>query len=104
MKFLEIQRYLSNAKAHGRILFKEFTRTRLTSSTYHDSWQTSIDHFKYQASAEKVPECCLFSVDNKAHEFETRGFELDCKRTLWTYSIPAGDLSQDEQLRNINVS
>lgn len=80
----------------------KFTRTRLTSSTYHDSWQTSIDHFKYQASAEKVTECCFFSVDNKAHE--TRGFELDCKRTMCAYSIPAGDLSQDKQLRNTNVS
>ena len=58
----------------------KFTPTRLTSSTYHDSWQTSIDHFKYQASAEKVTECCFFSVDNKAHE--TRGFELDCKRAM----------------------
>ena len=44
----------------------------------------------------------FFSVDNKAHE--TRGFELDCKRTMCAYSIPAGDLSQDKQLRNINVS
>ena len=31
-----------------------------------------------------------------------RGFKLDYKRTMCTYSIPAGDLSQDERLRNIN--
>ena len=30
-------------------------------------------------------------------------FELHCKRTKCTYSILAGDLSQEEQLRNINV-
>ena len=61
VKSLEIQRYLSNSKAHDRILFKEFTRTRLSSSTYHDSWRPSISDFKYQASAEKMTE-------NKAHE------------------------------------
>ena len=94
VKSLEIQRYLSNSKAHDRILFKEFTRTRLSSSTYHESWRPSISDFKYQASTEKMTE-------NKA--YETRVFELHCKRTMCTYSILAGDLSQEEQLRNINV-
>ena len=40
------------------------------------------------ASVEKMTE-------NKAHE--TRVFELHCKRTKCTYSILAGDLSQEEQ-------
>ena len=30
--------------------------------------------------------------------------ELGCKRTMCTYSIPTGDLSHEEQVRNINVS
>ena len=30
--------------------------------------------------------------------------ELGCKRTMCTYFIPTGDLSQEEQLTNINVS
>ena len=40
-------------------------------------------------------------TEDKANE--TRVFELHCKRTMCTYSILAGDLSQEEQLRNINV-
>ena len=88
VKSLEIQRHLSNSKAHDRILFKKFTRTRLSSSTFRESWRPST------SSAEKMTE-------NKAHE--TRVFELHCKRTKCTYSILAGDLSQEEQLRNINV-
>ena len=41
-EILEIQRYLSNSKAYDRIHFKEFTRTRLSSSTYHESWRPCI--------------------------------------------------------------
>ena len=41
VKSLEIQRHLSNSKAHDRILFKEFTRTRLSSSIFRESWRPS---------------------------------------------------------------
>ena len=43
-----------------------------------------------------------FFAENKAKE--TGGYEMGCKRSMCTYSIRTGDLSQEEQLRNINVS